>query len=364
MKTEKKFWNLTKNESGSYSLDLFGYVGGSKEWGDGFNESDFVKEFRQIPSDAAIRISINSPGGSVFTALSIVSILGEHKAPVTIRVSGLAASAATIITSTPRARVIMPRGSMMMIHRVSSMTDGTAEDMRKAAETIEKIEDQLVDLYMRKTGRSEKEIRDAMSVDTWLSAEEAKAFGLADEVDESAEVTNSVQGDSVDVNGLKVSKSIFGNSFGRFFTAAARPVTAAVVKEDPIMDLEKLKAEYPDLVSAIRNEALAEGRKLERDRLAAIEDVALPGYSDMVAAAKADETMTAEKLAINIVKAEKARAKKADIDAKADAKELEGVELDVGNQGVLKNEENEVKQVALNAAIAAARAIITPKIEQ
>lgn len=364
MKTEKKFWNLAKNERGSYSLDLFGDVGGSQEWGDGFNESDFIKDFRQIPADAAIELTINSRGGSVFTALSIVSVLGEHKAPVTIRVNGLAASAATIITSTPGAKVIMPRGSMMMIHRVSSWADGTAEDMKKAAETIEKIEDQLVDLYMRKTGRSEKEIRDAMLVDTWFSAEEAKAFGLADEVDESTEITNSVQDDSVDVNGLKVPKSIFGNSFGRFFAAAARPVTAAVVKEDPKMDLEKLKAEYPDLVSAIRNEALAEGRKLERERLAAIEDVAMPGYSDLVAAAKADETMTAEKLAINIVKAEKARAKQADLDVKADAKELEAVALDVGNEGVSKNEENEAKQVAINAAIAAARAIITPKIEQ
>lgn len=363
MGTPIKFWNLMKTERGSYSLDLFGYVGGSKDdiWAQGFNEQEFLEDFRQIPLDAEIDISINSAGGSVFTALSIVSILAEHKAPVTIRVNGLAASAATIITSTPHAKVVMPRGSMMMIHRVSSYAEGSAEDMKQQAEAVQKIEDQLVGIYQRKTGRSEQEIRDAMAATTWYSADEAKAFGLCDEIDESVMVTNSYEGDAVVVNGLKLSKSFFGKAADRFFVAAARSVPAAVSKEGPAMDLEKLKAEHPDIYSAIRDEAIAEGRKLERDRLAAIEAVAMPGYDDLVKAAKEDDSMTSEKLAVQIVKAEMARVKKADEDVKADAAVLDKVDLGIGNEGPNRAEAAAAKQAALDACISAAKAIIAPK---
>ena len=204
MKTHK-VWNVARTDSGAYQVDLFGMVGGSKAWGDGFNENEFLSEFRAIPPTAAIEMSVNSPGGSVFTALSIVSLLAQHKAPVTIRVNGLAASAATIITSAPNAKVIMPRGSMMMIHRASSMADGNADELRSQADTLEKIEETIVQIYRQKTGKSEAKIREAMEATTWLNAEEAVKFGLADEVDESATVEASLDGSSVVVNGLALS---------------------------------------------------------------------------------------------------------------------------------------------------------------
>ena len=358
MKTTK-FWNLKKTERGSYQLDLFGYVGGDQEWGEGFNEKDFVKDFRQIPADAELELSINSQGGSVFTALSIVSILGTHKAPITIRVNGLAASAATIITSTPGAKVVMPVGSMMMIHRVSSVAMGSADEIHRQADATQKIEDQIVDLYMRKTGKAEREIRDAMSEDNWMSAEEAKAFGLADEVDDKAAVSNVFDGDSVEVNGLRVPKTLFGASADRLFVAAAQPAPAAVKKEGPKMDLEKLKAEYPDLVSAIREEAMEEGRKCERARLEAIEAVAMPGYEALVKAAKADPKKTAENLAIEIVRAEMGRRTSAARNMAKDAKDLDAIEPDA-NSGIV-DDVKAVDKEAEAAAIKAARAVIANK---
>lgn len=336
MKTHK-VWNVARTDSGAYQVDLFGMVGGSKAWGDGFNENEFLSEFRAIPPTAAIEMSVNSPGGSVFTALSIVSLLAQHKAPVTIRVNGLAASAATIITSAPNAKVIMPRGSMMMIHRASSMADGNADELRSQADTLEKIEENIVQIYRQKTGKSEAKIREAMEATTWLNAEEAVKFGLADEVDESATVEASLDGSSVVVNGLAIPKDKLGMP-DRFFSAAAQSVPAAVKKEDPKMDLETLKAEHKDLYSAIRAEAFAAGRKAERERLSGIEAVALAGYEDLVAQAKADESMTAEALAVAIVKAEKGRASqvtaKVEEDAKALAEKLSATNASEGNKGV------------------------------
>ena len=140
-----KFWNVRAG-GGKASLDLFGYVGGSKDdpWGRGFNESEFLDDFRKIPSDSALDISINSFGGAVYTGLSIYSLLKAHKGPITFRIDGAAMSAATIITSVPGAKVVMPRGAMMMIHKVSSVAIGTTDDMRKAADDMEKLEENLI----------------------------------------------------------------------------------------------------------------------------------------------------------------------------------------------------------------------------
>ena len=84
-----KFWNVKTDDGAKKArIDLFGYVGGSKEWNDGFNEKDFLDEFRAIPSDAELEISVNSFGGSVYTGLSIYSLLKAHKGSITIRVDG------------------------------------------------------------------------------------------------------------------------------------------------------------------------------------------------------------------------------------------------------------------------------------
>lgn len=318
-------------------IDLFGYVGGSKDgWlVEGFNENEFLDEFRQIPVDAPIDLTINSTGGLVYTALSIYSILSAHQAPITIRVNGVAMSAATIITSLPNAHVVMPLGSIMMIHRVSSGAVGNADEIKKEAEITQKIEDQLIDIYAKKTGRDEKEIRKAVEAETWLTAQEAVEFGLADEVDEAVTVTNSREGGVTMVNGLEILAKVPS----RFFAAAPKVPAAIQSKEDP-MDLEKLKAEHPDLVQQIRQEAMEEGRKAERERINALDDLAMPGFASLLAEAKADSSITPEAFAVKMVKAQKALQKKSAGDAADDAKGLEAV-LQDGNLGLQEQQEDE-----------------------
>lgn len=358
MQNLEKFWNVVKKSEKCYSIDLFGMVGGSKTGSfffepDGFNENEFLDEFRQIPADSEIELSINSMGGSVFTALSIYSILSEHKALITIRVNGAAMSAATIITSVPNAKVIMPRGSMMMIHCVSSVASGSADDLKKSAETTQKIEDNLVQIYANKTGRDEKEIRKAVESETYFTAQEAVDFGLADEVDEKALVTNSINDGVISVNGLAVPAPFAAHIPDRFFAAVTKVSAALESKEDPHMDLEKLKADYPDLVQQIRQEAIAEGRKAECERINAIEDLAIPGFADLVKKAKLDHTVTPEAFAVQLVKAQKAIQAKVANDVAEDAKGLEGI-LDTGNTGVVDQMQAE-NDAELEAAIEAGK---------
>lgn len=108
------------------------------------------------------------------------------------------------------------------------------------------------------------------------------------------------------------------------------------------MDLETLKAEHPDLVLAIRNEAIAEGAEQERARIQAIEDIAVVGHEDLVNAAKFDGKTTAESLAVQILKADKARGAQM-LKARAkDAQALEGIET-AGNEGLDPKSEEKAK---------------------
>ncbi len=348
IESNQKFWNVEKVGDKNV-IDLFGYVGGYTGLG-GFNEEDFLQAFRAIPKEEPLEISINSFGGSVFTALSIYTLLSQHAGPVEIRVNGAAVSAATIITSAPGARVIMPKGAMMMIHRISTDASGTLDDIQEVVDRVEKLEKNVVEIYMQKTGKTEKEIRSAMEATTWLTAQEAVEFGLADEVDETNSVTNVLGDDVAVINGFKAPANVFASAPARLFQAAAHPATAAVNEEESVMDLDidKLKAEHPDLVASLREEAAAEGRKSERERIKALEAMALPGYEKMLEKAKYESDITPEKFAMQMVQAEKKKAASQARNIFNDAKEVNGIDLGNGVETTLSDQasadEEEIKK--------------------
>ena len=327
----KQFWNIKTNGKTS-RIDLFGFVGGSKEFNDGFNETDFLNELRAIPADNALNISINSFGGSVYTALSIYSLLKNHKGSITFRIDGTAMSAATIITSVPNAQVVMPRGSMMMIHKVSVGVYGNADDLKKTVDDIEKLEQNVLEIYAEKTGKSIDVIQALVDKETYFTAEEAVAFGLADEIDESKVIENRIEDDVVSINGLSMQASIFAHAPKNFFKPGVKK------KEEQPMNLEKLKNDYPDLFESI----VAEARALERERIREIEEIAMAGHEALVNAAKFDGVTTASMLAIQMIKAEKTRAVTMLADRAEDAKALEGTH-DFGSVDPVENKVDEEK---------------------
>lgn len=345
-----KFWNV-KTDGQNSNIDLFGFVGGSKEYNDGFNEEDFLKEIRSIPAKNKLNIAINSFGGSVFTALSIYAILKEHKGAITFRIDGVAMSAATIITSVPNAKVIIPKGAMMMIHKVSSVAMGTADDMKKAADDMEKLEDNIIAIYAEKTGKDVKEIKAKVNAETYFTAEEAVEFGLADEIDNEKSVVNSLNGSILYANGYEMDAKFFANAPEGFFklpeTDAENEASEINSKEgDTTMTLEELKANCPELVEIIRNEAIAEGVMNERERIKAIEEIAIAGHEELVNNAKFDTAMTAEQLAVAILKANKAKNDAIKADREADAEAVNEVATDDGNTGVMPDAEQQAKNDA------------------
>lgn len=310
-------------------LDLFGQIGGDF-WSPGIDEGLVKAEMAGIADDQPIDVYINSVGGSVFTALAIYNLLKRHQGPIRMTVAGLAASAATIITSVPNATVVMPKGSMMLVHPVRQSANAlTPEEMQEAATNLEKIRLAVRDIYEQKTGMDTKRLDDMMGKESFLTAAEAVELGFADMVDESQVIENVMLGDTVTINGLAVNAQMLAHAPIGFVKETQSPK-----KEEKVhMNLETFKAQYPEMVEAIRKEALQEGIHQERARIEAIEDIAVAGHADLVQDAKFKTIMTAESLAVAILKADKARSQKMLSDREKDAQSLIEIEPD-GNEGI------------------------------
>lgn len=146
----------------------------------GVEASYFVKELSQITSSNIV-LRVNSPGGDVYDALAIMNALKRHKAKITATVDGIAASAASFILMAAD-EVIMGKGSEIMIHDALIMAMGNAADMRAEAEFLDRISNTIAAVYTDRAGDTTEEWRERMVAETWYSAEEAVAAGLADSV--------------------------------------------------------------------------------------------------------------------------------------------------------------------------------------
>jgi ATP-dependent Clp endopeptidase proteolytic subunit ClpP len=144
---------------------------------------------------STLRVRINSPGGSVFDGLAIYNALRRHSARVEVRVEGLAASIASIIALAGDHVAIEP-SAFMMIHDPWAVAIGNATELRELADTLDKIGDQLLAIYARKTGKPEAELAELLAAETWLNADDARELGLVDEVlDDEADPSARVRFD-------------------------------------------------------------------------------------------------------------------------------------------------------------------------
>jgi len=146
----------------------------------GVEAEAFASDLDRITSDS-IDVLINSPGGSVFEGLAIYNALRTHPAHVTTRVDGLAASAASFIAQAGDER-IMVGSSQMMIHDARALVAGDAEQLREAADFLEKQSRNIAELYAERSDGDADHFAALMAAETWLSASEAVAEGLADSV--------------------------------------------------------------------------------------------------------------------------------------------------------------------------------------
>lgn len=157
---------------------IYDEIGGG--WFGGVDATEFVQEFAAI-STPNIDVHINSPGGQVWDGIAIYNAIKSHPSNVTTIVDALAASAASFIFQAGNTRKIT-RNATLMIHDGQGMAYGNAEDMRQMADLLDKVSNNIADIYAQASGGTVADWRAMMQAETWYSSQEAVDAKLADEV--------------------------------------------------------------------------------------------------------------------------------------------------------------------------------------
>ncbi len=200
MKTpsNKKFWEVKASAESSKIGEVYIYGGiySYKDDDDDVTAKSFNEDLKALGDIDTLNIYVNSPGGSVFQAQAIHSIITRQKAEKNAYIDGLAASAASFLIMAAD-KIYMPKNATMMIHNPIGIVIGNAADMRQQADALDKITVGLIEAYLSHAGDKldEEQLKNMLDAETWLTAEESYNYGLADEVLEIKNVAACVDMD-------------------------------------------------------------------------------------------------------------------------------------------------------------------------
>lgn len=196
MRNQNKTWFTMKAEEDKAEITIFDEIG---MWG--VTAGDFKRMLDEVKDKKEILVLLNSVGGNVFDGMAIYNMLLSLKDKIDIVAIGLAASIVSIIAQAGRT-FKMARGSYYMIHKPSAITSGTSIELRKTADTMDKIESGMIQIYKDKSGLSDEELSKMLLEERWFSAEEAVQFGFADSIEEYGDIAACVNKDIVNKYGF------------------------------------------------------------------------------------------------------------------------------------------------------------------
>lgn len=175
----QKFWNWIHDDSGGRVLRLEGPIDSESYWGDEITPKNFRDEL--YAEDGDVTIYLNSPGGNVFAAAEIYTMIRDYPHNVKVRIASIAASAATVIAMAGDVVQMSPT-ALLMVHDPSTIAMGNTKDMEKAITTLNEVKESIINAYAAKTGLSRSKISKLMSDETWMNAKKAVELGFADEI--------------------------------------------------------------------------------------------------------------------------------------------------------------------------------------
>ena len=184
----KKFWNWKEiktvdQETGQEAEERILFLNGTIAEESWFDDEVSPKIFKDElnDGDGDITVWINSPGGDCVAAAQIYNMLRDYKGNVTVKVDGIAASAASVIAMAGD-KVLMSPVSMLMIHNPMTVAYGSSDEMQKAIEMLSSVKDSIVNAYEIKTGLSRAKLSHLMDAETWMDANKAVELGFADDI--------------------------------------------------------------------------------------------------------------------------------------------------------------------------------------
>ena len=201
----KKFWNWVHNQDGTRTLTIDGVIAEESWFEDDVTPKLFREQLNAGTGD--IVIFINSPGGDCVAASQIYTMLIEYKGNVTVKIDGIAASAASVIAMAGT-EVLMAPTSLLMLHNPLTVAIGDSEEMQKAIAMLDEVKESIINAYALKTGLSRLKISNFMDAETWLNAQKAIELGFADSMlTRDTAVTNAIP-----ITGYQFSRRAVTNS--------------------------------------------------------------------------------------------------------------------------------------------------------
>ena len=227
---KRKFWNWVRNENDeSRTLFLNGEISDETWYGDEVTPKMFKEELQDGEGD--ITVWINSPGGDVFAAAQIYNMLMDYKGNVTVKIDGLAASAASVIAMAGT-EVQMSPVAMMMIHNPATIAIGDSSEMKKAIDMLDEVKESSMNAYEIKTGLSRSRISHLMDAESWFNAKKAVELGFADKLLFSKEETEAEEEKELEMEAVMFSRKAVTNSL-------MSKLISKPEKKTPIEQLEK-----------------------------------------------------------------------------------------------------------------------------
>ena len=186
----KKFWDWVKNEDGR-TLYFDGYIAQDSWFDDDITPKKFKGELTSLSGDIAVWL--NSPGGDVFAASQIYTMLKEYEGKVTVKIDGIAASAASVIAMAGD-EIVMSPVAMMMIHNPATVVFGEAADLASGIKMLSEVKESIINAYEQRTGLPRSKISSMMDAETWFSAQKAVELGFADKILYAPEIQDAAEG--------------------------------------------------------------------------------------------------------------------------------------------------------------------------
>lgn len=214
----KKFWDWARDETTCERVLYFdGEISEETWWGDEVTPKMFRDELFKDIGD--ITIWLNSPGGDCVAASQIYAMLMDYPHSVTVKIDGIAASAASVIAMAGT-KVLMAPTALMMIHNPLTIAIGDSEEMRKAIDMLAEVKESIVNAYQIKTSQSRAKISHLMDAETWMNANKAIELGFADGILDDAKRKTS------DVTFAFSRRAVTNSLLGKVMTPLKPPTTS------------------------------------------------------------------------------------------------------------------------------------------
>ena len=208
-------------------LELYGTIAEESWFDDDITPAQFHEEL--FAGSGPVTVWINSPGGDCIAASQIYTMLMDYRGDVTVKIDGIAASAASVIAMAGT-EVLMAPTALMMIHNPATIAMGDHEDMQKAIEMLDEVKESIINAYEIKTSLTRAKLSHLMDAETWMNANKAVELGFADGILEDEKASD------ITVRAYAFSRKTVQAALMNKISAKAKPVQNADIPADAQTD--------------------------------------------------------------------------------------------------------------------------------